>query len=159
MASGRRFKGKPEACIQQLLAASWPLKKPDIARQTGRMSEEHSQRHFMPRASCRFSLGKARKQLRQRLIEGERPILMQKHSRGSGRDHLGDARQVEDSRCRNRHRWLFVGESPHAIECQHLALRKDAKGRPRKSLLQNRLLKNRVGRGELNPLSGSGRWQ
>ena len=123
------------------------------------MCEEHTQRHFTPCASCRFSLGKARKQLRQRLIEGERPILMQKHSHGSGRDHLGDAREVEDSRCRNRRRWLFVGESPHAIECQHMALRKDSKGRSRKSLLQNRLLKNRVGCGELNALRGSGRWQ
>src|SRR5450631_1727288 len=76
VASRGCFKRKLEAGIQQLLTASCSLKKPHIPRQSGRMGEEHTQRHFPPRASCSFSLSKARKQLRQRLIKGEHPTLM-----------------------------------------------------------------------------------
>ncbi len=159
MASGRRFQRKPEARIEQFLTASCPFKKPDVARQTGRVGEEHTQRHRAPLAARRFSLGKPWKQLRQRLIEGQRPILMQKHSHGGGRDHLGDAGQVVDSRCRHRRRCLIVGESADTIERQNLALREHTEGRSRKSLLRNRLIENRVSRGELKALRGGGGWQ
>ncbi len=142
VASRGCFKRKLEAGIQQLLTAACPLKKPHIPRQAGRMGEKHTQRHFTPRASCSFSLGKARKQLRQRLIKGERPTLMQKHSHGSGRDHLGDAGQVVDGGCSNRRRRLIVGEPANGIEREHLALHEHTESRSRKSLLRNRLLEN-----------------
>ncbi len=106
------------------------------------MGEEHTQRHFTPRASCRFSLGKGWEQLRQRLIEGERPILIQKHSHGSGRDHLGDAGQVVHGGCSHRRRLLIVGEPSNGVERQHPALHEHTESGSRKSLLRNGLLQH-----------------
>ena len=96
VASRGRLKRKPEAGIQQCLPIACFFKKSRIPRQSGCMGEKHAQGHFTPRATGWFSLGKARKKLNQRLVKREQPVLVQKHSHGSGCDHLGDAGQIVD---------------------------------------------------------------
>ena len=112
----------------------------------------------MPRTSGSFALGKTGKNLHQGLVKGQLPILVQEHSHGSGRDHLGDAGQIIDRGCGNSYLRLTVGEAANTIECEYLASGENTEGRARKSLLRNRPFENGVRFGKPKPLPRSRRW-